>query len=312
MVEIRLELEQSSSDRSRHIDCFVSVRLGEHQRMSPLSSKCTYRFPRSNEAAKQGKIEIFKRVAVARVSVNPCDDPLVVSMPSSELEPLAFKMCVLADDASKEKHRREDVKGARAREAKEYLQKHSVEACLAEAMQALLRERPDNPTEFLASAILSSQISSQKREVPVTEKAPKATGLQESLLQKIEKKVGSATGNDVAACIAGMPLEAREKLERSLAEVSTMAHSGKTPVAHPPVILDSSFREYYCSSIADMGSNAFGSVYSKFPTKDRLACTQSAQEHQQAAAASIHGGPFELMPSVGSWCQPLRGHMRKK
>merc|ERR1712183_461826 len=38
--------------------------------------------------------------------------------------------------------------------AKDYISYHNLEARLAEAMQAVLRERPENATEFLAARLL--------------------------------------------------------------------------------------------------------------------------------------------------------------
>jgi len=42
----------------------------------------------------------------------------------------------------------------RVKAAKEYLSQHSLDVQLSEAMQAVLRERPVNPTEFLAAELL--------------------------------------------------------------------------------------------------------------------------------------------------------------
>merc|ERR1719414_2338961 len=44
-------------------------------------------------------------------------------------------------------------KGTKMRAAKEYLSKHGIEVRLAEVMSAVLRERPDNPANFIAELL---------------------------------------------------------------------------------------------------------------------------------------------------------------
>merc|ERR1712060_162021 len=47
-------------------------------------------------------------------------------------------------------------KSTKSKVAKEYLRKHSLELQLSEAMQAVLRSRPDDPVQFLADTLLKN------------------------------------------------------------------------------------------------------------------------------------------------------------
>jgi len=144
-------------------DTFVSVRVGDYQKLSRLAASRTYRFPQAGDR-QYGKIEVFKRIGATAVSIDPLSDDLRkvdVKCSDSSIGNLGFKVAVGCDESSKKK-----MKTARAAEAaeagekammaKEYLSKHCLEVRLSEAMQALLRERPENPTQFLADKLLSS------------------------------------------------------------------------------------------------------------------------------------------------------------
>merc|ERR1712178_275334 len=93
------------------------------------------------------------------ISIDPLADMRNVVIPLSDDTSMGFKVDVGADDKLKAQRRKEqDVKAsAKADAAKDYLSHHCLEVRLSEAMAALLRERPENPAEFLSQQLLNSQ-----------------------------------------------------------------------------------------------------------------------------------------------------------
>mmetsp|Transcript_83843 Transcript_83843/g.166365 ORF Transcript_83843/g.166365 Transcript_83843/m.166365 type:complete len:364 (+) Transcript_83843:96-1187(+) len=153
MVDIRLDaLEVADMPQ----DIFLSVRVGETQKLSKLSSSRIYKFP-SVQGRRFGKIEVFRRIGACTVDVDPVNsDPRNVSIGCGEdaLGVIGFSVAVESKAAAKKGE--EPKKDDKMKAAKDYLQKHGLEMQLSEAMQAVLRERPDAPAQFLANKLLAA------------------------------------------------------------------------------------------------------------------------------------------------------------
>lgn len=166
MVEICLEtaaFEQFSRDH------YLSVRVGEAQKLARLADRRSFRFPASAVGSrKYGKVEIFQRVG----SCNLCIDPAMAEG-KNECE-VAFNGTVLkfnaevqdtseggggtrggankvASGGGEEKKKAEPSMAQQ--KAMDYLASHHLEVRLADAMQQVLRERPDDPGQFLADIL---------------------------------------------------------------------------------------------------------------------------------------------------------------
>merc|ERR1719414_212412 len=66
MVELRLE---SLGEAHLPKECFVSVRIGDTQKLSRLASSRVYRFPQGDR--RYGKIEVFRRIGACSIDVDP-------------------------------------------------------------------------------------------------------------------------------------------------------------------------------------------------------------------------------------------------
>jgi len=158
MVELRLE---SFEELNLPKDVFVSVRIGEAQKLSRLSANRVYKFPKAGDR-RFGKIEVFRRIGACSVDVDPTNKDLrdlSISCNEAGFGALNLKMAVAGEEpVQKDKEDSGDVKkeGGKVKAAKEYLSRHGLEVRLSEAMQAVLRERPENPAEFLAARLLAT------------------------------------------------------------------------------------------------------------------------------------------------------------
>jgi len=156
-------------------ECFISVRVGETQKLSRLAAGRVYRFPEAGDR-RFGKIEVFRRIGMCSVDVDlhneaardvtvNCQDEgfghlkLKIGVDQSGRKASADQSALGGGGQQNPTSPRGAVKpeGAKVRAAKDYLNKHGLEVKLSEAMQALLRDRPENPHEYLASKLLGGK-----------------------------------------------------------------------------------------------------------------------------------------------------------
>jgi len=262
MVELRLD---SVDDASMPSDCYVSVRVGDIQKLSRLSSTRVYRFPQASDK-RYGKIEVFRRIGACSVDVDPLNENLrnvSISCQEAGFGSLGLKIAVEADEGTKKKSETTDpvIAGkkppTKVKEAKEYLSKHSLEVRLSEAMQAVLRERPEDPTAFLASKLLEHTKSEKRPPLEISSPQP----------QKLEH-VGTA---------------------------AKPAPPATKDTPHNTLVVP--FASFYKDNFKQIKGQAFQSIYDKFP-KPKV--PQSKQSSEKSSAA-----PLCHKPSVGTWVKTL-------
>mmetsp|Transcript_35987 Transcript_35987/g.99175 ORF Transcript_35987/g.99175 Transcript_35987/m.99175 type:complete len:502 (-) Transcript_35987:242-1747(-) len=159
MVELRLETLKGSTIPT---DCFVSVRIGGKQQLSKLTDARTFRFPSGEYNI--GKIEVFRRVGACTLDVSPASAgtrDVSINCIDHSFGNLGLRVALggqaSAQDMADEQEQAKAKKSNTAKLVKEYLVKHELEARLADAMQAVLKERPEFPTEFIASKLRESK-----------------------------------------------------------------------------------------------------------------------------------------------------------
>lgn len=161
-------------------DCYLSVRVGGIQRLARLSALVApssagngfFRFPggAGETGRRQGaKFEVFRRLGTASsADLEPTRDDVqknvTVNCAAAGFGKLRIRLVVKSDVlGSKEKQQDKQEKQdegprkrttAKERHAREYLAKHDLETQLSEAMQAVLRERPEDPAQLLAAKLL--------------------------------------------------------------------------------------------------------------------------------------------------------------
>jgi len=177
MVELNLE----PLDGELAAGFYVSVRVGEVQKLSRISAGRAYKFPQSAVGdRKYGKIEIFKKVGACSVGIVPeagVDQEVSVTLDDVkgvENCKVKFKVSLNADASGKPASSPVRASGSEDKpamrevnpkvlQAKAYLEQHNLEMRLSEAMQAVLREKPDDPAAFVAAKLAQSAGSVLKK-----------------------------------------------------------------------------------------------------------------------------------------------------
>jgi len=163
MVEIKLQTVDFEHFTNDH---YISVRVGEAQKLAKLANSRTFKLSSSAIGNRKfGKVELFKRVGSCPVCVDPASAGGV-----NELEVSFDDTCLhLNAEVSSADGRSKGVSKAgtkgeseEQRRATEYIQEHNLELRLAEAMQQVLRERPADPAQFIADALTKRKVFALK------------------------------------------------------------------------------------------------------------------------------------------------------
>jgi len=182
MVELRLEpLNMDNPPK----DVFVSVRVGEAQKLSKLGAEKTYKFPASICGTRRfGKVELFRRVGSTPVDIRPGDGIVQeLAIPGGVDDgKLHFRVVLAALDGATGPKKTEHIPvdapeqpekpaNSKVSEAKDYLMHHNLEMRLSEAMRTVLRDRPEDPAAYIGERLAESagivrnvQSSQAKRE----------------------------------------------------------------------------------------------------------------------------------------------------
>jgi len=180
-------------------DCYVSVRIGNVQKLSRMSlERRVYDFPETGEANKSGRVEIFRRVAACSIDLDSQAGSRIVRWDATSTVDPFFENVnieVLLDEDTSTKDTKDEVtpvsnapqgkRVARRQMATDYLGKHCLESQLASMMKAVLQEMPANPTEFLAARFLEQcepTVDGRMRLGPVA--APSAPDTQDNTLPR--------------------------------------------------------------------------------------------------------------------------------
>lgn len=170
-MQLRLDAVQ---DDGTPDECYVSIRLGDVQKLTKLSPSRQFRFPQNVEQ-RFGKIEVFKRIGTGTIDMSLAEEGQEVKVSSRGCGDMTFKVTTEPEPGKARARAQEEEPGkkvdARVKAAKEYLVHHGLEARLAEAMQHVLHDRPENPAEYMAAWLLRDHLTnptSPKSAHPVT------------------------------------------------------------------------------------------------------------------------------------------------
>lgn len=166
-------------------DLFLSLRVGDVQKFSKAGASKTYKFPAAAIGDRRyGKIEIYKRIGICSVMIDPGTlqgaHEISVPLDDDRLPNLRYRFNLAGEAMPEPKQENllvddkplKDLNG-RVKVAKEYLDKHQLEMRLSEAMQAVLRERPEDPGAFVADKLVNraGMVTKINPNVPPAEKA---------------------------------------------------------------------------------------------------------------------------------------------
>jgi len=151
-MELRVEAAEGCSVPG---GCYVGVRIGETLKQGRYEPTRCYNFPQVDRR-RNAKIDLYQHVGTCTVAADPeaksTHDVAVTSTdPSWQGTRLKVSVQAQGDDSTK-KQREARVKALKS-QANDYLSKHGIEERLSEAVKALLKEQPADPTEFLCRVL---------------------------------------------------------------------------------------------------------------------------------------------------------------
>jgi len=326
MVELRLE---SLGEVNLPKECFVSVRIGETQKLSRLASSRVYRFPQAGDR-RYGKIEVFRRIGAASIDVDPQSaGTREVNINCSEggFGNLGLRIGVEDEDKKPKSAEPSAPKkeGSKVKAAKEYLSKHGLEVRLSEAMQAVLRERPADPAEFLAAKLLADSPNAANFKIPVSSTSPpqhqtrKAAPVAQPAVQAVlpfksfyHCNFKSMDTSAFARCHAkfpakhvkhakptpppAAPLRTRPSIGTWMNPLPRHRQVAKSAPAQPAVVAVLPFKSFYQSNFKFMDAGSFARFHSKFPAK---------HAKPSPPAAAPKPANMRMRPSIGTWMMPL-------
>eukprot|EP00928_Gymnodinium_smaydae_P084198 TRINITY_DN6745_c0_g1_i2.p1 TRINITY_DN6745_c0_g1~~TRINITY_DN6745_c0_g1_i2.p1 ORF type:complete len:425 (-),score=96.72 TRINITY_DN6745_c0_g1_i2:23-1297(-) len=162
MVQLTVD-SMTQPGKAANGDYYMCVRIGNSQKFSRVHDTQTFKFPPGGQT-RFGRVDIFKRISTSVIDLSGNSSGMQeLSVDGQQMSTEAFQFRVgvdlstgvgAAEPPVKEEHVNQDVKKAAARD---YLAKHSLELKLADAMQALLRSRPDDPAEFIAKHLTTGK-----------------------------------------------------------------------------------------------------------------------------------------------------------
>lgn len=162
MVQIILEPVNAESIPNELYTC---LRVGDIQKFSKGFSKRNYDIAAKSVGDRRfGKLDIYKRVGTATINVDPESNKGVTELSMKLDDPLLgdikYRLEVLASANNKPVEKpaireRGDSYNEKVKAVKDYVEIHQLEARLHEAMQAALRDRPEDPASFIAAKLTS-------------------------------------------------------------------------------------------------------------------------------------------------------------
>eukprot|EP00927_Polykrikos_kofoidii_P002693 TRINITY_DN11074_c0_g1_i2.p1 TRINITY_DN11074_c0_g1~~TRINITY_DN11074_c0_g1_i2.p1 ORF type:complete len:518 (+),score=89.26 TRINITY_DN11074_c0_g1_i2:80-1633(+) len=305
-MELKLE---SISQLNLPVECFLSVRIGDTQKLSRVADGRVFRFPNNRagkEARRYGRVEVFQRIGACSLDVDPANKgSRDVKISCSEAGFGILGLTVGVEDLEPEpKPRVEDPvldkAQSKVKAAKQYLNKHGIEVQLSQAMQALLKEKPDQPAEFIAMRLLGSNGGGTTRLPPLggapqpSEKPAWTTPGVEPQSRRLEPLSSQALPRNLS-CPATKPAA---MTPFGASYYSRFFHSMPCRDMTQIHFKFASFRATECGERAayrlaphlPLSTGALADLYDKFPSK--WSQVQSAKPPA-----------WKVKPSVGTWLQ---------
>lgn len=240
MVDINLEAVNGDSLPK---DLYLSLRVGEQQKFAKANnSGRTFKFS-TPEDKRVGKLEIYRRVGVAAISLDHEKfqeaHELAVAIDDERVagKEVKYRFCLGGHGSIPTSPKAEGAEpakqvSAKVSVAKDYLQKHQLEQRLSEAMQAVLREQPDDPGTFLAQRLTSGAGMLKKADEPLKMmQTTQVAQTTQATLSQACKAVPTASAQDVTAMVGALSKEGQQKLDTVLSQATLSQACKDVPAA---------------------------------------------------------------------------------
>eukprot|EP00927_Polykrikos_kofoidii_P050753 TRINITY_DN44636_c0_g1_i1.p1 TRINITY_DN44636_c0_g1~~TRINITY_DN44636_c0_g1_i1.p1 ORF type:complete len:336 (-),score=52.97 TRINITY_DN44636_c0_g1_i1:271-1203(-) len=173
MVDICLESDVATVPP----DCYISIRVGDAQKLAKLPANRTFSFTKADKW-RHGKVEIFKRIGHASIDMETAGEMHDVNV---DCQHSGFGLVQLrvatkdkvADTASTQDQTKSQTcadpqkakSEAKQKAAKDYLHQHRLEARLSEIMKMVLRDRPEDPSNYIAAKLTGTSGGAKQESV---------------------------------------------------------------------------------------------------------------------------------------------------
>ncbi|CAE8587498.1 unnamed protein product, partial [Polarella glacialis] len=151
-MELRVE---SADGHSLPNGAYVGVRVGDVLKQGRYEPQRCYHFPQVDRR-RNAKIDIYQHVGSCVLAVDPdakAVHEVTVTSTDPSFQPTKIKVSVQSKSDEQGRQQREERTKALKNQAKDYLSTHNIEERLSEAVKALLKAQPSDPTEFLCRTL---------------------------------------------------------------------------------------------------------------------------------------------------------------
>jgi len=289
-------------------ECFISVRIGDNQKLSRLSSSRVFKFPKAGDR-RYGKIEVFRRIGACSVDVDPDNKDLrelTINCGEAGFGTLGLTVAVTGEgppeQLAEEPGKAQKGPGNdRVKAAKEYLTRHGLEVRLSEAMQAVLRARPEDPAEFIAAKLLGSTSTAGGIKLPAlkatqragADVADKTLDEPQKLAMKPQKFEPLANATMPAAGLIEKPPVLPQKAQKQVPKAHLKPSVGTWLQAIPKPLKDAVVAKALPATFNVKPS--VGTWLVPLPPGPKM---EETQERRALLPT------FKLRPSVGTWLAP--------
>lgn len=308
-MELRIE---SADGFNVPAGCYVGVRVGEVLKQGRYEPQRCYHFP-TIDRRRNAKIDIYRHVGSSIITVDPDahavhDVGIASSDPSTPEMRFKVNIQVASPDNGKERENRSKVV---KNQAKDYLTKYNIEERLSEAVKALLKEQPANPTDFLCrhlqqdghKSVAQQGVGARGPAEAIAEKRP-AAGI--AAPQQGRSPLGSFLGYYRSQCLPHCGNDFFYKLHSQFPGARRVAPNRRRPVASQEVLLlreqardvlvkacqDGSLQR----ALRDVRPQVDGKAMS-FALLPSVATWLAPRPPEPKSNSRA----FNLMPSVGTW-----------
>lgn len=285
-------------------DMYVAVRVGDVQKLSKVGASKSYKFPaNAAKGRRYGKIELFRRIGSSSISIDQENAANIQEVTILDKEsPFSFQVH-LANGVDVEKPaKKEEDNNPKVAAAKAYLDKHHLELRLAEAMQSVLRERPDDPAAFVAAKLQSNagmvHFSPKVAPPPEAAPSPKVEVVMLPFKTYYAKYVASLPTSAWDAMYAKFPRKAPPRavappIVPCAAEQKPVPRSIAPPAGTPrQEVSSTSFGDYYRKNFKSCLAKAWDAMYAQFPSKKPGVASAKAASPTPAPKSAPTSGSF--------------------
>jgi hypothetical protein len=217
----------------------ISVRAGGVRRQAPIARGAPLKFPRISMEENPVKIDILRPVSTAYLIVKPGETKYKVAFDGGD--GMSCEVELRADQGGEAVKDEKPVAG-NTKDAKDYLEEHKLVQFIQALLQTVIKDRPENPYEYMARHFLSGYAAGEKPAIQVTAPDAAPEPAAQEAIREVSGPINSIapTPRDAGVNegeepqkVEPPPAAAEEKKDATTAEAPTAAAEEGPPPAAP-------------------------------------------------------------------------------